>query len=67
MRSDMPMQCRNCMRTRAGRTCRRNMCKFIPRPRAYSNNISVSTEYVWVKNGDAYVFVKKDSIKSDKE
>lgn len=67
LRSDLPMMCKRCIYTRAGRTCRRMMCKYTPGPNPYKTEKKVDTEFGWVEKNGRYQFVRKDTIESDKK
>ncbi len=66
-RSNLPMQCKRCIYTRAGRTCRRTVCNYTPGPNPYKTEKKVDTDFGWVEKNGRYVFVRKDTIKSDKK
>lgn len=66
LRSDLPSRCRNCERTAGGRNCRSHICNYIPRHSDSTKKADVSTTFGWKTIGGRQVFVKEDSINSDK-
>lgn len=65
-RLGMRRKCRNCGNTAGGRDCRSNICNYIPRHSNSTKKADVSTTFGWKTIGGRQVFVKEDSINSDK-
>lgn len=66
LRSDLPYKCRNCANTAGGRNCRSHICNYTPRHSNATKEVEVSTTFGWKTIGGVRVFVKEDSINSDK-